>query len=122
MPGRKRLDIGVLQDIETFGIGLHQAVFDAVMNHLDEVPGADRAGMEIALLDAGVASLSAFGAGDVTEAGRERLEDRIETLDHLLVAADHHAVAALDAPDAAGCADVDVVDAAIPELVAPADI
>ena len=49
---RQRVDIGVLEDVEAFGIGLHQAVFDAVVDHLDEMPGADRAGMDIALLDA----------------------------------------------------------------------
>ena len=40
---RQRLDVGVLQDVEAFGIGLHQAVFDAVVDHLDEMAGADRA-------------------------------------------------------------------------------
>ena len=110
---RQCVDIGVLQDVETFGIGLHQAIFDAVVDHLDEMPGADRAGVEIALLDAGVASLPPLGARNVAEAGRKRGEDRVEAFDHLLVAADHHAVAALDAPDAAGGADVDVMDAAL---------
>ena len=48
-----------LQDVEAFGIGLHQAVFDAVMDHLDEMPGAGRAGMDIALLGARIAALAA---------------------------------------------------------------
>ncbi len=37
-----------LQNVEAFGIGLHQPVFDAVVHHLDEVPGAARPGMDIA--------------------------------------------------------------------------
>ena len=55
---RQRLDVGILQDVETLGIGLHQAVFDAVMDHLDEMPGADRAGVDVALLDARIAALA----------------------------------------------------------------
>ena len=37
---RQILRILVAQDVEAFGVGLHQAVLDAVMHHLDEVPGA----------------------------------------------------------------------------------
>src|SRR6202035_2760868 len=116
------VDIGILQDIETFGIGLHQAVFDAVVNHLDEVSGADRAGVDIALLDAGVASLAPAGARDVADPRRQRREDRIEAVDHGLVAADHHAIAAIDAPYAAGRADVDVMDAAFLQGFAAAHV
>ncbi len=39
-----------------------------------------------------------------------------------LVAADHHAIAAVDAPDAAGGADVDVMDAVLPERLAAANV
>src|ERR1700745_3829801 len=112
MVRRKRVDIGILQDVEAFGIGLHQAIFDAIMDHLDEMPGADRSGMDVALLDSGVAALAMLSARYVAGAGRKRLEDRVEPVDHALLAADHHAVAALDAPDAAGGADVEIVDAA----------
>ena len=50
----------VLQDREAFGVGLHHSVFDAVVDHLGEVPGADRA-------DAAPAFI---------RRRRERLEDR----------------------------------------------
>ena len=33
--------LAFFEDVEAFGIGLHQAVFDAVVDHLDEMPGAD---------------------------------------------------------------------------------
>src|SRR5260370_34357272 len=115
MVRRQRLAIGVLQDVKSFGIGLHQAVFDAVMDHLDEMPGADRAGMDIALLDPGIASLAPRGARDIADARRERGENRVEPVDHGLVAADHHAIAALDAPDAASGADVPISTSARPE-------
>src|SRR5262249_41952845 len=49
-------------------------------------------------------------------------EDRIEPVDDGLVAADHHAIAALDAPDAAGGADIEIMDSALPELPAAADV
>src|SRR5450432_3540250 len=122
MMRRQRLDIGILQDVETLGIGLHQAIFNAVMDHLDEMPGADGAWMDVTLLDAGVAALAARRARDVADPRRQTGEDRIEPVDHRLVAADHHAIAALDAPDAARGADIDIVDAAFLQRRAAADV
>ena len=72
---------GVLQDVEALGIGLHQAVLDAVVDHLDEMAGAAGPGMEIALLDARIAAVAARRARDVAEPGRQRREDRIEPVD-----------------------------------------
>ena len=105
------LRVLVAQDVEAFGIGLHQAVLDAVMHHLDEVPGAGRTGVDVAALGAGIAFLAARCARDIAEPGRERREDRIEVIHRRLLAADHHAIAALDAPDAAGGAAIDVANA-----------
>ena len=53
---------------------------------------------------------------------RERREDRIESLDDRLLAADHQAVAAFESPDAAAGADVDVVDLLRGELGGAAKI
>ncbi len=52
-------------------------------------------------------------AADVEVAARrgERREDRLERLDRVLLAADHEAVADLEAPDPAARAGIDVVDA-----------
>ena len=47
----------------------------------------------------------------VAALGRERVEDRLERLHGRVVAADHQAVAVLEAPDAAAGAGVDVADA-----------
>ena len=47
----------------------------------------------------------------VAGAGRQGGEDGIQPVDHRLVAADHHAVAAFQAPHAAGDAGVDEADA-----------
>src|SRR5258707_7920917 len=59
---REPRDTGVLEDVESLRIGLHQAVFDAVVDHLDEVAGTDGTGVDIALLDARIASLPPAGA------------------------------------------------------------
>ena len=48
--------------------------------------------------------------GDLADAGSQCGEDRIEVFHHAIFAADHHAVAALQPPDAAAGADVDIVD------------
>ena len=60
--------------------------------------------------------------GADVEAGGDRGEDRAESLDDLLLAADHQAEAALEAPDAAARADVHVVDPLVPERARVADV
>ena len=78
--------------------------------------------MHVAALDARIAAFAARGGGDVALAGRQRREDRIEPIDGLLVAADHQAIAALQAPDAAAGAAVDVVDALGLQRLGPPDV
>src|SRR4051794_23414883 len=122
MFSRQRLDIGILQYIKALRIGLHQAVFDAVVNHLDKMSGANRAGVNIALFDAGIAPLAPGRAWNIAHPRRQRRKDRIEPVDHRLVAADHHAVTALDAPDASAGANVKVMDAFFVERLAAANV
>src|SRR6185312_11865830 len=71
---REILRVLVAQDVKALGIGLHQPVLDTVMDHLDEMPGAGRPGMDIAAFGAWVAGLPARGARDVAEPGGERRE------------------------------------------------
>ena len=104
-------DVGAVEDAEAFGVGGHDAVLDAVVDHFDEVAGAVGAAVEITLLGGAAELLAAGGARDVAGAGGERGEDGVEAFHDVVFAADHHAVAALEAPDAAAGADVDVVDA-----------
>ena len=101
-----------LEDVEPLGIGLHQAVFDAVMDHFDEMAGAGRPGMDIAFLRAVVGELvAAARTVDVASSRREGLEDGVEVVDRFLAAADHHAITAVEAPNAARGADIDEMHA-----------
>ena len=85
----------VLQDGEALGIGLHQTVFDAVVDHLDEV--ARTAG--------------AHAPPALVRPWRQSLENGPQPLDNLLGSAHHHAVAFGPAPDAAAGAHVQIVQA-----------
>src|SRR3990172_10411965 len=60
------------QDLETFSIRLHQAILDAIVNHLNEMPRAARSNVSPAPI------LS----------WRESLENRAVALDHFFVPAD----------------------------------
>src|SRR5437899_9559901 len=84
----------VLQNGKAFGVSLHQSVFDAVVNHFGEVAGAHRPNP----------------APTSIRRRRERLEDRLESLDHDFIATDHHAVALGQPPYAAAGAAVDVAN------------
>src|SRR4051794_21539308 len=97
----QRLVTCVLQNIESLRIGLHQPVFDAVVNHLYEMSGAVRAGVDVALRRPRITSVPMRRRRDLPSPRGERTEDRIEPLDPLLVTADHQAVAALEPPHAA---------------------
>src|SRR5262249_21208746 len=112
----------ILEDIESLGIGLHKAVFDAVMNHLDEVTRAIRSGVDVATLSAGIAAIAFGGSRYAARAGGERRKDGIEPFDDLLFAADHHAIAALEAPHAAAGADVHVMQLTLTQHFGAADI
>src|SRR5215471_12997912 len=112
----------VLEDVETLRVRLHQAILDPIVHHLHEMAGAVRPGMDVAAPDARVASVSAWGCRHVANSRREGAKDRVEAVDDLLFAADHHAVPALQTPHAAACSDVDVMQPALPKCRGPANI
>ena len=66
--------------------------------------------MQIALFGGAVKLFASRRPWYVTRARRQRREDRIEMLDDARLAADHHAVTALQAPHAAAGPHVHVVD------------
>src|SRR5437773_11002125 len=110
-------DVGSAQYAETFRIRGHDAVLDAVVNHLDEMAGAVRSAVEVALLGRTGDVVAPRRAFDVASARCEARKNWVETLHRRRLAADHHAVAALKSPDAATRADVDVVKALRRKLV-----
>src|SRR4029450_13402053 len=96
------VELGGLHQVEALRVRLHQAVLDAVVDHLHEVPGAGRANVEVAPLR------------------RERLEDRLEAPDRLVLAAGHERESLPQAPDPAGDADIEEEEAALLRLRRPA--
>ena len=103
-------DVGLVQDVEAFGIGRHDSVLDAVVDHLDEMPGPVRAAMQKALFGAAAACFSSGGRRCGASAGRECRKDRLQVPDNVVLAANHQAVAAVEPGDAAAGADIDVMD------------
>jgi hypothetical protein len=54
--------------------------------------------------------LASRSARDRAQARSQCREDGIELLDHGLVAADHHAIASFEPPDAPACPDIHIVN------------
>src|SRR6516162_5356373 len=99
-------DVGVLQNVEPLRVRGHQPVLDAVVHHLHEVAGAGRSAVEVSLFGCARGLVASLGTRKVTAPGGERLKDGVEVPGYVLRAADHHAVAALEPPDAAAGAHV----------------
>jgi hypothetical protein len=85
------------------------------------MPGPVRAAVQEALLG-GAARRQARRRLGGALAGGDRQEDRVEALDRRVLAADHQAVAAVQAPDAAAGADVHVVQAVLFQRLRPGDV
>ena len=69
------------QDVEALRIGLHEAIFDAVVDHFDEMPGARWPRVNIAALGAGIPRLPPRRMRDIALARRQGIENRIEVID-----------------------------------------
>src|SRR5207244_3246853 len=87
-----------------------------------EVAGAVRTAVEIPLLRGAARLLATGRAVDGADPRGEAGEDRVEVLHDVGLAADHHAVAALEPPHAAARSHVHVVNALEPELLGAADV
>jgi len=107
---RAGVDIGVGQDVETLAKGRHDPVLDPVVDHFDEVPGARGAAVDVAQLGRARELVAPRRWIDGSLPGSECAENWVHPLDRVLVAADHHAIPALEAPDAAAGADVEVMN------------
>src|SRR5579859_4948791 len=122
MAFRQLLGSCVSENIKTFCVSMHQAVFDSVVYHLHEVAGAGRSAIKIALFGCAAEFFPARSAWNITHARSEGFEDGIKALHGFFWAAKHHAVSALQPPDAAAGADVDVMNAAVFQLLRPAHV
>src|SRR5207302_8886390 len=85
---------------------LHEPVLDPVVDHLHVVAGAGSA-------EAQPAARADRRTTLLVRLRCEHVEDRRQRLDRLPWSADHHAVPDLQAPYAAGDADIDVGDPAL---------
>src|ERR1700720_4236289 len=115
-------DVGVMENVQTFGISSHQAVLNAVVHHLHEVARTGRPAMEVAFFRSAWLLFPSGGALYIAAAWREGLENRIQMRHHLPLTADHLAVAALQAPDAAAGSDIHVVNSLGAQFPSIADI
>src|SRR5262249_23674514 len=95
-------DVGISQDTQALGVSSHDAVFDAVVYHLDEVACTVRAAVQVTLLGGTADFLETRGAGNfIAPTWGECRKNRVDVLYHIRLAANHHAVAALQPPDPA---------------------
>src|SRR5450756_2627533 len=101
--------VGVAQDVQPFGISRHEAILNAVVDHLYEVARAGRAAMQISVLDGTRSTLLAWGARRCRDPGRDALENRVQVLDDPVLSADHQTVAALQPEHPAAGAAIDVM-------------
>src|SRR5438128_10888159 len=79
--------VGVAQDAEPLSVGGHEAVLDAIVDHLDKVAGAVGTAVQVTLFGGAIKFLASRRARDVARTRRQRREDWIEVLDHVLFAA-----------------------------------
>src|SRR6478672_8404344 len=102
--------VSAFQNTKTFRIRGHDSILDPVMDHLHEMAGAVRPAMQIALFGRPAKFVAAWRARHFATARCERGENRVETLNYLCVATDHHAITTFQAPDAATGSDIDIVN------------
>src|SRR5262249_32865454 len=100
-----------MQNIEAFGISRHNAVFDAIVDHLHEVTGATRSTVQITMFCRRWPFFAIGRANCRCHRWCKRSEDRIKPPHDLFLASDHQAIATSEAPGTAAGADVDVMDA-----------
>jgi hypothetical protein len=86
------------------------------------VTGAVRPRMDVTALCAWVAAIPAWRSRHVSHSWCERGKDRVEAVDDILLAADHHAVATFQTPDAAARSNIDIMQTALLERCCAANV
>ena len=102
--------VSAFQNTDTFRIGGHDSILDPVMDHLHEMAGAVRPAMQVTLFGSAAKLVAAGSARHLPRPRREGGENRIETPNYLCVAANHHAITTVQAPNAAAGSDIDIVN------------
>src|SRR6266699_39225 len=115
-------DIGMTKDVQTFCISCHDSVFDAIVNHLDEVASPVWPAVEVALLGRSSNFLTTGSARCRVNAGGQNGEDRVKMLHHSFLTADHQAVTTLQAPDSSTRSNVNIMNTPGFELGSAPDI
>ncbi len=115
-------DAGLVQDGHPLGEGAHHPVFDAVVDHLHEVPGPVRPAVQVALFGLGRCTGAARRARCRRQPRSDRGEQRLEAGHDVTLTSDHQAETAFQPEDPPRGADVDVVDAPAGELGGPVHI
>ena len=87
--------VRMLEDVQPFSVSGHQAVLDAVMDHLHEVSRSCRTAVQISVFSGAVPPLPAGGGRRRAAAGSKRAEYGIKTLDRRFRTTNHQAVATL---------------------------
>ena len=90
-PGVGKPDAGMLEDVQAFGIRGHDAVFDPVVDHLDEMTGATRPAMQIAVFGRKRLTIPARCPVGCPDSRCECSKDRVEVMNRIGVATDHEA-------------------------------
>src|SRR5262249_18545715 len=89
----------MFQDVQPFRVRCHQSIFNAVVDHLDEVARAVWPAMQVAFLSGTFHFLASGRAFYVSTTRSKRFENRIKVLNDLCLTTDHLAVAAIKSPD-----------------------
>ena len=114
--------VGVLKDVQALGVCGHQAILDAVVNHLDEVACAARPAVQpTGLLRRDVPGATWRALGRIETWG-DGVPQRGESIHSSIIAADHEAVATFESPHSAGGADIEEVNSLLSCLGRVADV
>src|SRR3954451_18151757 len=112
-----------MQHVHAFGVGCHDAVLDAVVDHLDEVTRAGWSAVQVTFLGGAPGHfLAVSSARNVSAVRRERLEVRFKPLAGGDLSANHQTGTTLHPPESTAWPHVQVVDAARGDLFRPSDI
>src|SRR5262245_62445809 len=83
-------DIGGTQNAQPFGVSGHNSVLDSVMDHLHEMAGPVRTAVQVPVLGSPFSFIASWRAHDVACAWGQRLEDRIESFNHIRLRSEEH--------------------------------